>query len=58
MSSFESISVQELEIFRDRLIAEVEPLRLKILSDLDLLEKKSLELNEINIEIEERNAKG
>ena len=56
MSKFESISLQELEMFRSKLATEVETLRQKLMIDLDTLEKKSLELNDILIEIEDRNA--
>jgi hypothetical protein len=55
MSNFSNITTKELEMFRDRLADEAEKLQVRLLQDLDTLEKKSLELNDILIELEARN---
>lgn len=56
MSDFSNITNPELIAVKDKLAIEVETLRRKLLADLDVLETKSHELNNILIELEQRNA--
>jgi hypothetical protein len=57
MSKFADITTQELEKASEKLILEVTTLRKVVMEKLDALETKSYELNDILIELEERNAK-